>query len=183
MMERDTERILIVDDDEIFRDRLVRALGERGFEVLGAESYEKAMSAAELFTPDFAVTDLRMPGQSGLEVVRSLKGKFPEVEILVLTGYGSIASAMEAVRLGAKDYLTKPADADQILAALGLDNNPNEYSEHKEGDAVPSLERVEWEHIQKVMSDQNGNISAAARALGMHRRTLQRKLGKRPVAG
>jgi len=181
MMERDAERILIVDDDEIFRDRLVRAFSERGFEVLGAESYESAMSGAEQFTPDFAVTDLRMPGQSGLEVVRSLKGKFPEVEILVLTGYGSIASAMEAVRLGAKDYLTKPADADQILAALGLEgSNPAEYSQHKDADVVPSLERVEWEHIQRVLTDCGGNVSKAARVLGIHRRTLQRKLAYRP---
>jgi len=180
MIEQETERILVIDDDEIFRDRLVKAFEARGFKVAGAEDYEHAMREAEAFGPDFAVTDLRMPGQSGLDVVRDLRGKFPEIEILVLTGYGSISSAIEAVRLGAKDYLTKPADADQILAALGLEENPVEMSDQKEGGVAPSLERVEWEHIQRILSDCGGNVSKAARVLGIHRRTLQRKLAYRP---
>jgi len=175
----EVEKILVVDDDAIFRERLVKAFEDRGFEVAGAESYEQALECAESFSPDFAVTDLRMPGLSGLEVVRDLRGKCPEIEILVLTGYGSIATAIEAVRLGAKDYLTKPADADQILAAFGLEEG-SEDEEEGDADVVPSLERVEWEHIQRVLSDCDGNISKAARALGIHRRTLQRKLSYKP---
>ncbi len=179
MNEGEAEKILVVDDDTIFRDRLVRAFRDRGFEVESAESYQDAMEIAETFAPEFAVTDLRMPGLSGLEVVRDLRGKCPDIEILVLTGYGSIATAIDAVRLGAKDYLTKPADADQILSAFGLQEGVGE-DEEEDAEGVPSLERVEWEHIQRVLADCEGNISKAARVLGIHRRTLQRKLSYRP---
>ena len=169
--------ILVVDDDEAFRLRLVRAFRDRGHQAEPAGDYESALSLACSFKPDRAVVDLRMPDKSGLEVVRELTELLPGIACLVLTGYGSIATATEAIRLGALDYLTKPADADQILSAF----------ERQDGDEVveppieaPSLERVEWEHIQRVLADTGGNVSQAARVLGIHRRSLQRKLARRP---
>jgi two-component system response regulator RegA len=169
--------ILVVDDDDRFRERLVRAFADRGHDAQGARDAAEARSFAEADSPEWAVVDLRMPGSSGLEVLRELLAIDPATRIVVLTGYGSIATAVEAVRLGAVDYLTKPADADQILAALsGVRPRDGE----RVGD-VPSLARVEWEHIQRVLADCQGNVTQAAKALGLHRRSLQRKLGKYPV--
>jgi two-component system response regulator RegA len=125
-----------------------------------------------------AVVDLRLPGRSGLDVVRTLKALRPGVAIVVLTGYGSIATAIESLRLGAVHYLSKPLDVDQIVAAFGTGPITNEIAPVTE---VPSLARVEWEHIQRVLTDCGGNISRAARLLGLHRRSLQRKLGKFPT--
>jgi two-component system response regulator RegA len=168
--------ILIVDDDEPFRRRLARALTDRGLEVRTAGDAAAALEAVGRDDPpELAVVDLRMPGASGLELVRELRAIEPAMRILVLTGYGSIVTAVEAMRLGATNYLPKPADADEILRALD-----------PEGVAVggpastPSLARAEWEHIQRVLGDSAGNISEAARRLGLHRRSLQRKLGKLP---
>jgi len=123
--------------------------------------------------PDWAVVDLRMPGESGLELISYLMGKFPEIEVIMLTGYGSIPTAVDAVHRGAKNYLTKPVDADEILAAF-----EGEEAEKKAEGNVPSLALVEWEYIQRVLADCQGNISEAARRLGIHRRSLQRKLLK-----
>ena len=144
---------------------------------MGAADYDEAMVSARADTPELAVVDLRLPGQSGLEVVRDLKALDPTTDIVVLTGYGSIATAVESVRLGARTYLTKPADADQVLAAFG----GHADSTGPTTASVPSLARVEWEHINRVLADCGGNISQAARLLGIHRRSLQRKLAKRPV--
>ena len=169
--------LLVVDDDEAFRTRLVRAFRDRGYDAVGVVDHGGAMAAASQQTPERAVVDLRLPGKSGLEVVRGLKALDPTTDIVVLTGYGSIATAMESVQLGARSYLTKPADADQILAAF-------EGGAHEDGTTaptVPSLARVEWEHINRVLADCGGNISRAARLLGLHRRSLQRKLAKYPV--
>ena len=175
------QSVLVVDDDEVFRNRLVRAFGERGFDARGAENYQAAMDAAQVESPEFAVVDLRMPDKSGLEVVRALKALDPTTNIVVLTGYGSIATAIEAVKLGATHYLTKPADVDDILAGFARANVPP--GEVPEAPAeVPSLARAEWEHINRVLSDCGGNISQAARLLGIHRRSLQRKLAKHPVS-
>ncbi|MBL4844369.1 MAG: response regulator [Planctomycetes bacterium] len=173
--------ILVVDDDEAFRLRLVRAFRDRGHRAEPAGDYESALSLAHSFKPNRAVVDLRMPDKSGLEVVRDLAELLPGIECLVLTGYGSIATATEAIRLGAVDYLTKPADADQILGAFGRQGAGREGEELTAPPIeAPSLERVEWEHIQRVLADTGGNVSQAARVLGIHRRSLQRKLARRP---
>jgi two-component system response regulator RegA len=176
----DEERIsiLIVDDDQTFRGRLGRALAERGFEVRAAADYDQAITEAARDSPQLAVVDLKMPGRSGLDVVRELKAIDPTTRIVVLTGYGSIATAVDAVRLGAVHYLAKPADADDILAAFARD--PDAPVAPQSDFPAPSLARAEWEHINRVLSDAGGNISEAARRLGMHRRSLQLKLHKYP---
>lgn len=171
--------ILIVDDDEILRNRLGRAFRERGFDVRLAANVDEAVASARTDSPELAVVDLRMPGRSGLELISELKALDPATKIVVLTGYGSIANAVDAVRLGATYYLPKPADVDDILTAFSRAENPplkpppSDY-------AAPSLARAEWEHINRVLSDCGGNISEAARRLDIHRRSLQRKLQKYP---
>lgn len=172
--------VLVVDDDATFRTRLVRAFEERGFAAHGAGDHDEAMSVAGTVSPDLAVVDLRMPGKSGLDVVRDLKALDATTRVLVLTGYGSIATAIEAVRLGAEDYLTKPSDADQILGAFERVASKRTGAEPPPPGVAPSLARVEWEHIQRVLSDCEGNITKAARILGIHRRSLQRKLANYP---
>lgn len=171
--------LLIVDDDDVLRGRLARAFRDRGFEVREAASGESAVELARNDPPEHAVVDLRMPGMSGLEVVQALKDADPSTLVVVLTGYGSIATALEAVRLGATHYLTKPADADEILAAF---SRGGPAPPTLPDDAAPaSLARVEWEHINRVLADCGGNVSQAARLLGLHRRSLQRKLSKYPL--
>lgn len=169
---------LIVDDDSTFTRILSRALTRRGYTVSVARNVEDAIASARQQPPQLASVDLKMEGPSGLELIEALKAINPEIRILILTGYASIATAVEAIKLGAVNYLPKPADADQILAALTqTDANP----EQPISPDPMSVDRLEWEHIQKVLTEHDGNISATARALGMHRRTLQRKLQKRPV--
>ncbi|HWE01591.1 MAG TPA: response regulator [Tepidisphaeraceae bacterium] len=169
--------ILVVDDDVAFRQRLVKALGARGVDARGAGSQAEAMTVARQSPPQGAILDMRMPGASGLDLIPQLLALSPAMHIVVLTGYGSIATAVEAVRRGAINYLLKPLDADQILAAF-----EGEVAAPAPGSAesTPSLARVEWEHIQRILTDCDGNISLAARKLGLHRRSLQRKLGKLP---
>ncbi len=173
--------ILIVDDDEILRERLGRALCDRGFDVRLARDFEDAMAQARVESPEMAVVDLRMPGCSGLELVRALHQLDGAIQILVLTGYGSIATAIDAVRLGAVYYLPKPADADDILAAFARGATPAAVPFDPAHD-TPSLARAEWEHMSRVLADCAGNVSEAARRLGLHRRSLQRKLQKYPPA-
>jgi two-component system response regulator RegA len=168
--------LLIVEDDDRLRGRLARALADRGFEIREAGDVPGALAAAREDSPEYVLVDLRMPGGSGLDVVREVKAIDPATTVVVLTGYGSIATAVEAVRLGAAEYLTKPADVDQIVAALTRADGPAPVP-----DTVPSLARVEWEHINRVLSDCDGNISKAARLLGIHRRSLQRKLDRFPM--
>lgn len=169
--------LLLVDDDEIFRQVLASALEKRGFEVTTAPDVPRAIAIAETSPPEYAVIDLKMPGPSGLVLVKRLKELDGATRILMLTGYASIATAVEAVKLGATHYLAKPVDADEIIAAL----NKTEGDENAMLSSVPlSVDRLEWEHIQRVMAENDGNISATARALNMHRRTLQRKLAKYP---
>jgi two-component system response regulator RegA len=171
--------ILVVDDDAMFRTRLMKALENRGFEVRGAENVQNAIDLARADSPEMALVDLKMPGGSGLDLVRELKAIDATTNVVVLTGYGSIATALEAVRLGATHYLTKPADVDEILAAF--ERATKEPTAPVEIDhEVASLARAEWEHIHRVLTDCNGNISQAARLLGLHRRSLQRKLSKYP---
>lgn len=171
-----TERILIVDDDGAFRERLARALRRLGLEVVTAADGEGAEQIVDAEHFDYVTVDLRMPGQGGLETVRRLHERRPEMRILVLTGYGSIATAVEAMRIGAIDYLRKPATAREILDHL---HGRDEAS--PEPETTPSLANVEWEHIHRVLADCGGNISEAARVLGIHRRSLQRKLARYPA--
>jgi two-component system, response regulator RegA len=170
--------MLLVDDDERFRERLGRALAERGYQVREADGHDAAMRHAAAETLDRAVVDLRMPGPNGLEVVKGLLEKQPALEVVVLTGYGSIATAVEAVRLGALDYLTKPCHADRVLGAFEA-KAPGETREATF--ETPSLARLEREHIERVLTECGGNVSKAARVLGVHRRTLQYKLAMYPV--
>lgn len=179
MSDTSKQSLLLVDDDEVFRTRMARAFVERGYEVTSAHDFDSAVAHARIESPELAVLDLKMPGKSGLELVKALLEIDPQTKIVVLTGYGSIATAIDAVRLGATYYLQKPADADEILAAFArgqappLDPPETDYR-------APSLARAEWEHINRVLSDCGGNISEAARRLGIHRRSLQRKLQKYP---
>ncbi|MFM8532103.1 MAG: response regulator transcription factor [Acidimicrobiia bacterium] len=167
--------LLIIDDDDAFRERLVRAMRDRGFDATGAPNHRRAMTIAGLESPELALVDLKLRDESGLTVVKDLKAIDPATTVVVLTGYGSIATAVESIKLGAASYLTKPADADQIVAAFDGVRPPDDSE-------VPSLARVEWEHIQRVLTDADGNVSLAARLLGIHRRSLQRKLSKNPVS-
>ncbi len=172
-------RILVAEDDDVLRRRLARALRERGFEVLEAARVDEGLRLAAESPLTHAVVDLRLADGSGLDVVRAVTEAHAGAAVVVLTGYGSIATALEAVRLGARHYLTKPADVDEILAAFGRDSPGAPPSPPVE--SVPSLARVEWEHINRVLADCGGNVSQAARVLGIHRRSLQRKLAKFPT--
>ena len=171
----DPETILITDDDKAFCAALSGAFRRRGLKVVVAHDYEDAIAEAQAWEPARAVVDLRMPGRGGLEVVADLVQRHPEMKIVVLTGYGSIATAVEAMKLGAVHYLTKPTDPEDVLAAFDRTVTPGQSAP---ASAPPSLEEVEWEHLQKVLTDCAGNISEAARRLGMHRRSLQRKLAR-----
>lgn len=171
-------RLLVVDDDTNYRERLVRAFAGRGHDVRGAADGAAGIALARSFVPERVVLDLKMPLANGLAVLRELLAELPDLQVIILTGYGSIATALEAVRLGAIDYLTKPADADQILSAF--ERPGGAVTPESPTPEVPTLDRVEWEHIQRVLTECGGNISEAARRLGLHRRTLQRKLDKFP---
>ncbi len=171
--------MLIVDDDQTFADVLSRAMRNRDYAVHTAYTTEQAQALITQLTFDRAVIDLKIDQESGLTLIPALKNNNSDMEIIILTGYSSIPTAVEAIKLGAKNYLCKPADTEEILNAFNstYDGNPHtELSNDR-----PSVDRLEWEHIQKVLMENNGNISATARSLGMHRRTLQRKLQKRPV--
>ncbi|MBK6921162.1 MAG: response regulator [Deltaproteobacteria bacterium] len=175
--------ILLVDDDERFRERLARALSQRGVEVWTAADRDEAIAIAQSHTIERAIVDLRMPGAHGLKVLRELLELHPAALVVMLTGYFSIATTVEAIRLGARDYLVKPCDADRILSAF--DREPGEGVQTDEQALqleTPSLARVEWEHIERVLRECGGNVSKAARVLGIHRRTLQYKLSKFPQA-
>jgi two-component system response regulator RegA len=177
--EDNAQLILVVDDDERLRERMARALTARGLSVRTAGDYDEALAIAREALPELAVVDLRMPGQSGLELIRALKELDPETRIVVLTGYGSIATTIDAMRLGAVYYLQKPADADDVLAAFARADAPPTEGLDQNIDP-PSLERVKWEHVSRVLSDCGGNVSEAARKLKLHRRSLQRMLQKFP---
>lgn len=172
-LDQDRASLLLVDDDATFCQVLARALEKRGFAVSVAHDV-----AAVANPPEYAVIDLKLPGPSGLALVQRLKALDAATSIVILTGYASIATAVEAIKLGATHYLPKPADADEIIAALM--RTAGDPHLPMTGNPL-SVDRLEWEHIQKVLTEHEGNISATARALKMHRRTLQRKLIKRPV--
>lgn len=176
-MTKNNNKLLIVDDDEIFCEALSRAMQRKNFEPFIATNITDAIEVSLSNKPAYAIVDLRIAQESGLTLISKLLKDSPEIKIVILTGYASIATAIEAIKLGAIHYLTKPANSNQIIAAF----------EKESGDTTTpltdqpmSVERLEWEHIHKVLSEHDGNISASARALNMHRRTLQRKLNKFP---
>lgn len=173
-------RVVLIDDDTVFSSVLARALGARGFTVETAADGARAVSLVREHAPDYAVLDLKLGAESGLALIPELLAARPGLRILLLTGYASIATAVEAIKRGAHDYLAKPVDADQVVAAL-LGEGGGEDDEAPLEVHTPPLKRLEWEHIQRVLAECDNNISEAARRLGLHRRTLQRKLAKRPV--
>jgi two-component system response regulator RegA len=176
---RDHATLLLVDDDVTLCDVLSRALSSRGFAVTAVHTVDDALRAIDGDPPEFAVIDLKLSDQSGLKVVARLKAVDAHTRIVMMTGHASIPTAVEAIKLGAMHYLTKPTDADAIVAAFGREDG----DEGVPIDPRPmTVERVEWEHIQHVLHEHGGNVSATARALSMHRRTLQRKL-RRPPEG
>jgi two-component system response regulator RegA len=171
-------RILVVDDDPVYAQALAHSLGRRGHEVETAVDGTAALKAVERAPFDAVILDLRLAMESGLHLIAPMKTARPDLRILLLTGYASIATAVEAIKLGATHYLAKPAGLEEILAALGREEGD---ADAELPEAPLSVDRLEWEHIQKVLAEHEGNLSATARALKMHRRTLQRKLAKRPV--
>lgn len=167
--------LLVVDDDRLFGDRLARALSSRGFTARAATSVAEALEAIKTAPPAFAVVDLRLGDGSGLDVIRALKAKRADARGVILTGYGAIASAVTAVKMGAFDYVAKPVNADDVVVALMAGRLDMPVAQ----EPFMSAARVRWEHIQRVYEDNGHNVSETARKLSMHRRTLQRILAKR----
>ena len=178
MIEDDRSTLLLVDDDSTFREVLGRALERRGYAVTRAASVDAGLAKALEQAPEYAVVDLKMPGDSGLVLIEKLIELDPNTRIVMLTGYASIVTAIEAIKLGAIHYLAKPCDADEVVAALNKSSEGD--SSLPVSESPLTVNRLEWEHIQRVLAEHQGNISSTARALKMHRRTLQRKLGKHP---
>ena len=173
------KRVLIIDDDTTFGAVLERAFCRRGYDAVAVQNVTEALDSAAGKIPDHVVLDLNLDGVSGLTLIPALRVLNPECQIVVLTGYASIATAVDAIKLGAVQYFAKPVEVAALLAAFGEASVPTPLTTLSE---LPlSVERLEWEHIQRVLKEYGGNISATARALNMHRRTLQRKLSKRPV--
>lgn len=175
--------LLIVDDDPTFARVLGRALSSRGFEVITTDNADDARALTRRHQPRYCVLDLKLGDENGLRLIPELQSLVPDMRVLLLTGYASIATAVEAIKRGAHDYLAKPVDADAVVRALlDGDAGPAEGDDLVDApDAPLPLRRLEWEHIQRVLTECEGNISETARRLGMHRRTLQRKLSKHPV--
>ncbi|AKK67360.1 response regulator transcription factor [Xanthomonas translucens] len=172
---------LLVDDDPLYLRTLQRTLARRGLETLTADSGAAALALATATPPDYALIDLKLGDESGLALIQPLRAIRADMRILLVTGYASIATAVEAIKLGADDYLPKPATVQMILRALSLEAEPADEDDGIDlPDAMTPLSRLQWEHIQQAMHETGGNVSAAARLLGMHRRSLQRKLAKRP---
>jgi two-component system response regulator RegA len=175
------QTIMVVDDDDILRTRLEKAFAKRGLRVISASNQKDALELAAREQPQLAVLDLKMPDNNGLQMLAEFRKVSPDTRAVILTGYGSIANAVEAVKIGAVNYVTKPADADQVLSALGFKVDSIDDDDEDEDDLKmhpPSLAEAQWEHIHRVLNDCGGNISEAARRLDIPRRTLQRKLKK-----
>lgn len=176
-----TQQVLVIDDDTIFNAVLARALTRRGFQVRSATDAESALAQARRMPPPAVVLDLNLGSSSGLNLIRPLLELAPACRIVVLTGYASIATAVEAIKLGALQYFAKPIEVDAIVAVFATPDEDEPGTEAELPSDPLSVGRLEWEHIQRVLREHAGNISATARALKMHRRTLQRKLAKRPL--
>lgn len=174
------QSVLLIDDDETFNTVLARALTRRGFAVTSVTAADLVLRKAQELRPDAVVLDLNLGGASGLNLIRPLLDLVPECRIVVLTGYASIATAVEAIKLGATQYFAKPVELDAIVGVFEAEDAESFVEALPHCDPL-SVDRLEWEHIQRVLHEHEGNISATARALKMHRRTLQRKLSKRPV--
>lgn len=170
------QSVLVVDDDDAFRTRVARGLTERGFDVRTASNATEALQVARNDPPEFAVVDLRMPGGSGLPLIEGLRALDPTTRVVVLTGWGSVGTAVDAMKRGATHYLQKPVTLDTLVGALLGEEKPPAAPD----DGLPTLARQEWEYLQRVMAECGDNVSEAARRLHMHRRSLQRKLQKRP---
>ena len=180
MLDR-SERIILVEDDQVFARVITRSLEKRGFFVAHASNSKEALTLIQNGAFEYAILDLNLGGETSLKLIPALKKIITDIQILILTGYASIATAVEAIKLGADNYLAKPADADEIISAMINENRQiSENLEISKTSTPMSVQRVEWEHIQRVLMDNKGNISATARQLQMHRRTLQRKLQKKP---
>lgn len=173
-------RGLIVDDDDLYARMLQRGLARRGLQTVIAHDAASALAQARADAPDFVLLDLKLGADSGLALIEPLRATDPAMRILLVTGYASVATAVESIKRGADDYLPKPATVSTILRALGIEATPAPAATAAETLRMTPLQRLEWEHIQQALVETGGNISAAARLLGMHRRSLQRKLGKRP---
>jgi two-component system, response regulator RegA len=171
-------RLLLVDDDDAFRESMELEFGDRGYAVFGARNHREALQLAAAHRPEYAVVDLRLGGERGLEVLKDLKDRLPQLKAVILTGYGSIATAVEAVKLGAVHYLVKPVELDEIVEAFARGGSGDASVDPPE--ARPSLALHEREYIEHVLASTGGNISEAARRLGLHRQSLQRKLRKYP---
>ena len=178
-VDQEFQSILLVDDSFVLRDRLALAFEERGYRVLVAGTCDEAVEVFRTDPTDLAVVDLRMPGRTGLTLIADLKAIRSDVQVLILSGFGSIATAIDSLRLGAVNFLPKPADADDILNAFKRGGSEVQVVENDEQIPVPTLAQAEWEHIHRILADCSNNISDAARRLGIHRRSLQRKLRKR----
>ena len=175
-------KFLILDDDPVFSATLARSLNRRGMDTTVAHTGEEALRAASETAFDFVTVDLHLVEDSGLQWIAPLRKALPQARMLVLTGYASIVTTVQAIKLGADDYLAKPVNVDSILSALKFESC-NEQVEPAPDELTPlTVDRLEWEHIQRVLAENQGNISSTARVLNMHRRTLQRKLAKKPVS-
>lgn len=179
MSDQIKEFFLIIDDDTTLLHVLARGLTRRGYEVLSAENGEQALKLCKEFKPKWISLDLKLEHESGLHLITQLKCLSPNSQITMLTSYASIATAVDAIKLGAHQYLCKPVDIDELLNSF--EHNPSDAHETDIADKPTSVKRLEWEKIQQTLQANDGNISATARELGMHRRTLQRKLQKHPV--
>jgi len=181
-MPADAQRgVLVVDDDERFAMALAMALARRGYAAHVAHDAAAALATARTKEPDAAVVDLKLGAEDGLALIEPLRRAHPRMRIIVLTGYASIATAVKAIKLGADDYLAKPVTASAVAAVLERDTRSEPAGERAVPAAPMSPRRLEWEHLQRVLAENDGNISATARTLQMHRRTLQRKLAKKPT--
>ncbi len=176
----EANRILLLDDDAVFVETLARALTRRGYQVLSSTDSVTALQLATATPPAYAILDLKIAEESGLDCITPLLALNPALRILMLTGYASVATAVTAIKAGAFDYACKPLDADEILGKLGL-TDAVVATVAELAPSPLSVKRLAWEHIQRVLQQHDGNISATARTLGMHRRTLQRMLQKKPV--
>ncbi|WKE66480.1 response regulator [Gallaecimonas kandeliae] len=169
-------KLLLLEDDLVLAATLARVLGRKGFEVRHLERAEALLAEAGSFAPQVVLLDLKLAQGTSLPLIAPLRALLPQARLLVVTGYAAIASAVAAIKAGADDYLPKPLDMASLLAAIGGEATPSQAQQ-----PLPPA-RLEWEHLHKVLADHGGNVSATAKALGMHRRTLQRKLAKHPVA-